>query len=275
MTERRKSPSPARATRWDRRARRTSAARRPQPVHGYERAGRRSADVIPSGTGSLTRPRPPAWPGSPCASVVALARRREHRGFHRLPGGRKRRVSWPAGRCEAGMAMTRSVAMLAAIATAIERRRLAGAQRAAPQLAEHGGRFDRREFPAPPAWPGRRPGGHVALLAAEAAEWLQGRSFRRQSRTPSPRSEWASRPAARWPPVRAARNTPGNWDRDFLRALELLILIPALMRLIHQPRGRCRLRPSLTPGTAERRNRVPGSARQQNRKLRSSCSASG
>ena len=31
-------------------------------------------------------------------------------------------VSWPAGRCEAGMAMTRSVAMLAAIATAIEKR---------------------------------------------------------------------------------------------------------------------------------------------------------
>src|SRR6478752_10416896 len=31
-------------------------------------------------------------------------------------------ASWPAGRCEDGMAMTRSVAMLAAIATAIEKR---------------------------------------------------------------------------------------------------------------------------------------------------------
>ena len=44
----------------------------------------------------------PARPGWPHASVAVAAAAPGYRRPHRLPGGRKRRVSWPAGRCEDG-----------------------------------------------------------------------------------------------------------------------------------------------------------------------------
>lgn len=48
--------------------------------------------------------------------------RRNDRRFTDCQAAESDGASWPAGRCEDGMAITRSVAMLAAIATAIEKR---------------------------------------------------------------------------------------------------------------------------------------------------------
>ena len=86
-------------------------------------------------------------------------RRRGHRRL--LPTARRpkaTRLSWPAGRCEDGMAMTRSVAMLAAIATAIEKR-MTQAEAARADPTGRGARTALRPAPcpSPPAWPARRP----------------------------------------------------------------------------------------------------------------------
>ena len=151
--------SPARATRWDRRACRTSAARRPfSPLMDTNAPRPRSADVncerhrIVDKAAAVLHGQ-----GRHALRRWRRLRRREHGGFRRLPGGRKRSGSWPAGRCVAGIAMTRSVAMLAAIATAIERRMNCWSTARRPDSSRARRALRSARFPSPPAWPGRRP----------------------------------------------------------------------------------------------------------------------
>ncbi len=78
---------------------------------------------MPSGTGSLVNPLPSCTArvavrfggGDGCGAGVTD-------DFTDCQAAESDALSWLAGRCEDGMAMTRSVAMLAAIATAIEKR---------------------------------------------------------------------------------------------------------------------------------------------------------
>ena len=204
-------------------------------------------------------------------------RRREHGGFHRLPGGRKRRGVLAGGalrsrnghdqkRCDARRNRHR------------DRETDDLLEHSAPprQLAEHGGRFDRRSFPRLLHGLGDGLVEHV-VLAAGLAEWLQGRSFRRQSRTPllglnGRRARLLVAPV----PVRAARNTPGHSGPRFPSRFELLILNtrpdeanPPASRTYADcarcdPRNCCRAQP-----------RPCGSAPATEPELRSSCSASG
>ena len=78
---------------------------------------------MPSGTGSLVNPLPS------CTAMVAVRRgcgdgccAGSTEDFTDCQAAVSDAFSWLAGRCGDGIAMTRSIAMLAAIATAIEKR---------------------------------------------------------------------------------------------------------------------------------------------------------
>ena len=93
------------------------------PLTDTKASGGGAPTWMPSGTGSLVKPLPS------CTASVAVrfgggagCGAGATEDFTDCQAAESDALSCPGGRCEDGMAMTRSVAMVAAIATAIEKR---------------------------------------------------------------------------------------------------------------------------------------------------------